>query len=71
MDIMRIITKKQYKQLKSLRKICRYLENIQNDLFLEACRITGEDDFTFDYMYNNAPMNTKEFLRHINIEVEE
>jgi hypothetical protein len=68
---MRIITKKQYKQLKSLRKISKYLENIQDGLFIEASEITREDDFTFDYMYNNAPMNTKEFLRHINIEVEE
>jgi hypothetical protein len=68
---MRTITKKQYKQLKSLRKICRYLENIQEKLFNNASEITGENDFTFDYMYNNAPMNTKEFLRHINIEVEE
>jgi hypothetical protein len=68
---MKTITRKQCKQLKSLQKIYRYLENIQDNLFTEASEVTGENDFTFDYMYNNAPMNTKEFLRHINIEVEE
>jgi hypothetical protein len=68
---MKTITRKQYKQLKYLRKVCRYLEDLQDKLFNEASEITNEDDFTFDYIYNQNPWNTKEFLRYINIELEE